>query len=198
MKTLKNLSSLLVLGALLIFSSCNDKKQVETEVNSQAPAQTSESASNQGQAYIAGESETPNALRIAINSEDHTTLVAAVEAAGVQNSLVNVAPLTVFAPTNAAFDKLPDGTVEDLVKPENKNTLATILKNHVAPSNYPVDMLEKNIARGRTLYMASGENVEITQQGDDLFVGGAKIIGTVKASNGWVHIVDNVILPKNN
>jgi uncharacterized surface protein with fasciclin (FAS1) repeats len=155
-------------------------------------------ASNKGQAYIEGESENPNALRIALDSPDHTTLVAAVEAAGVQNALVNVGPLTVFAPTNEAFDKLPEGTVEDLIKPENKSKLAYILKNHVAPSNYPVDMLLKNVKKGRTLYMASGENVEITKKGNDIYVGGAKILGTVKASNGWVHVIDSVILPKNN
>ncbi len=116
----------------------------------------------------------------------------------MQNALVNVGPLTVFAPTNEAFDKLPEGTVEELVKPENKSKLAYILTNHVAPSNYPTDMLLKNVRKGRTLYMASGENVEITREGDDIYVGGAKILGTLKASNGWVHVVDSVILPKNN
>ena len=131
-----------------------------------------------------------------MESEDHTTLVTAVEAAGVENSLVNVGPLTVFAPTNAAFSKLPEGTVEDLLKPEKKSKLAYILKNHVAPSNYPIDMLEKNIKKGRPLYMASGENVEVSKEGEDIMVGGAKIVGTVKVSNGWVHVVEDVILPK--
>ncbi|NJW53248.1 fasciclin domain-containing protein [Salinimicrobium oceani] len=194
MKTIKITFLFLCLGTLL-FSSCKeDQQQKEAVENSEEVASTS---SNKGQAYIDDEGETPNALRTAIESPDHTTLVAAVEAAEVQNALVNVGPLTVFAPTNEAFNKLPAGTVEELVKPENKSKLAYILTNHVAPSNYPVDMLLKNVKKGRTLYMASGENVEVTQQGDDLFVGGAKIIGTVKVSNGWVHVVDGVILPKN-
>lgn len=197
MKTIKFLFFSLSLIGLLFATSCKDSSENQ-EV---APVQQEEGitpASNKGQAYISDESDNPNALRIAMESPDHTTLVAAVEAAEVQNALVNVGPLTVFAPTNEAFDKLPDGTVQDLLKPENQSKLAYILTNHVAPSNYPVDMLLKNVKKGRTLYMASGENVEVTQDGDDIYVGGAKILGTVKASNGWVHVVDSVILPKNN
>lgn len=189
-------SALYILSVFLIITGCKNDPE-----NDQTPPPTreiTEAESNKGQAFIDDDSETPNALRVALESPDHTTLVAAVEAAGVQNALVNVGPLTVFAPTNEAFDQLPEGTVENLVKPENKSRLAYILKNHVAPSNYPVDMLLKNIEKGRTLYMASGENVEITQEGEDIYVGGAKILGTVKASNGWVHVVDKVILPKNN
>ena len=186
----------LTFSAALLFTSCKEETSTP-EATTSKEAENVQVESNKGQAYIDDESSTPNALRVAINSKDHTTLVAAVEAAEVQNALVNVGPLTVFAPTNAAFDKLPDGTVEDLLKPENKAKLAYILKHHVAPSNYPIEMLNKNIEKGRTLYMASGENVEITREGEDIFVGGAKILGTVKASNGWVHVVDAVILPKN-
>ncbi|MHA6280568.1 fasciclin domain-containing protein [Salinimicrobium sp. CAU 1759] len=197
MKTIKLLFFFFSLTGLLITTSCKE----ESDKGSATPVAQQDSdvsASNKGQAYIDSESDNPNALRIAIDSPDHTTLVAAVEAAEVQNALVNVGPLTVFAPTNEAFEKLPEGTVENLVKPENQSRLAYILTNHVAPSNYPVDMLLKNVKKGRTLYMASGENVEVTQKGEDLYVGGAKILGTVKASNGWVHVVDSVILPKNN
>lgn len=186
----------LAFSAALLFTSCKGENSTP-EATTSNETESVQVESNKGQAYIDDDSETPNALRVAINSKDHTTLVAAVEAAEVQNALVNVGPLTVFAPTNAAFDKLPDGTVEDLLKPENKEKLAYILTHHVAPSNYPIEMLNKNIEKGRTLYMASGENVEITREGEDIFVGGAKILGTVKASNGWVHVVDAVILPKN-
>ncbi|MDX1601512.1 MAG: fasciclin domain-containing protein [Salinimicrobium sediminis] len=198
MKTTKPILLVIALGIFaLAFTGCKQDTTAEDRTEDTASPVATENVSNQGQAYIEDESDTPNALRIALNSPDHTTLVAAVEAAEVQNALVNVGPLTVFAPTNAAFEKLPEGTVEDLLKPENKGKLAYILKHHVAPSNYPVDMLNKNIEKGRTLYMASGENVEITREGEDIFVGGAKILGTVKASNGWVHVVDAVILPKN-
>ncbi|GAB2769229.1 fasciclin domain-containing protein [Salinimicrobium soli] len=186
----------LFLSGLFLFTGCKEDAKTSESVSG-SEQETVQSGSNKGQAFIDDESETPNALRVAINSEDHTTLVAAVEAADVQNALVNVGPLTVFAPVNSAFDKLPDGTLDDLLKPENKSKLAFILTNHVAPSNYPIDMLKKNVEKGRKLYMASGENVEVTQEGDDIYVGGAKILGTVNASNGWVHVVDAVILPKN-
>lgn len=186
----------LAFSASLLLTSCKENTS-STEATTSNETENVQVESNKGQAYIDDESATPNALRIALGSEDHTTLVTAVEAAEVQNALVNVGPLTVFAPTNAAFDALPEGTVEELLKPENKEKLAYILTNHVAPSNYPIEMLEKNIQKGRTLYMASGENVEVSRDGEDIVVGGAKILGTVKASNGWVHIVDSVILPKN-
>lgn len=186
----------ILLLSVTILIGCKDNKTDEGDTPSAATEAVDNVGSNKGQAFIEGDSENPNALRLAINSEDHTTLVAAVQAAGVENALVNVGPLTVFAPTNAAFNKLPEGTVEDLLKPENKSKLAYILKNHVAPSNYPIDMLEKNIRKGRTLYMASGENVEVSKEGEDILVGGAKIIGTVKVSNGWVHVIEDVILPQ--
>lgn len=187
----------ITLSAFLLLTSCKEGDASTSETTPPVEEENVQVDSNKGQAYIDDESEIPNVLRIAIHSEDHTTLVAAVEAAQVQNALVNVGPLTVFAPTNAAFDKLPKGTVEDLLKPENKEKLGYILKNHVAPSNYPVEMLRKNVEKGRTLYMASGENVEVSRDGEDILVGGARILGTVKASNGWVHVVDSVILPKN-
>ena len=196
MKKLSFLLTCILLLSATVLIGCKDNKTDEGETPATATEAEENVGSNKGQAFIEGDSENPNALRLAIDSEDHTTLVAAVQAAGVENALVNVGPLTVFAPTNAAFDKLPDGTVEDLLKPENKSKLAYILKNHVAPSNYPIDMLEKNIEKGRTLYMASGENVEVSKEGEAIIVGGAKIVGTVKVSNGWVHIVEDVILPK--
>ncbi|MGY5848110.1 fasciclin domain-containing protein [Salegentibacter sp. HM20] len=195
MKTISTfLIFLLIMGTSLL-TGCkqNETSEEKAQTNSES---REESSSNKGQAFIADEDSEPNALRIAIGSEDHSTLVTAVQAAGVENSLVNVGPLTVFAPTNAAFDKLPKGTVEDLLKPENKAKLAYILKHHVAPSNYPIETLMKNVERGRSLYMASGENIEVSREGDDIYVGGTKIIGTVRASNGWVHIVEDVILPK--
>lgn len=195
MRKIPFLLTFILLVSSTVLIGCKDNTNGDSE-NTSTAEETTDSETKKGQAFIDDDSETPNALRLAMESDDHTTLVTAVQAAGVENSLVNVGPLTVFAPTNAAFDKLPDGTVEDLLKPENKSRLAYILKNHVAPSNYPIDMLEKNIQKGRTLYMASGENVEVSKDGEDILVGGAKIVGTVKVSNGWVHVVEDVILPK--
>ena|SRR5690554_3735485 len=185
-----------VLFLALILIGCKDNPASQESLQKTTPVSQT-SSSNKGQAFIEDESAEPNALRIAINSPDHTTLVAAVQAAEVENSLVNVGPLTVFAPTNAAFDKIDKATLDNLLKPENKDQLALILKHHVSPGNYPIDMLQRSVERGRNLGMASNQNAELTKDGDDIYVGGAKILGTVKASNGWVHVVDNVILPKN-
>lgn len=186
-----------MLTGTLIFVGCKDKSADDAPETTSTQTEATETTSNKGQAFIEDENSEPNALRTAINSPDHTTLVAAVQAAGVENALVNVGPLSVFAPTNAAFEKLPAGTVEDLLKPENKEKLAYILKNHVAPSNYPIETLIKNVEKGRSLYMASGESVPVTREGDDIYVGGTKIVGSIKVSNGWVHVVEDVILPKN-
>jgi len=195
MKTNQTKIALILLAPLLLFFGCK-QQNASPNASKETTEVSSSASSNKGQAFIEDEGATPNALRLAINSPDHTTLVAAVQAAGVENALVNVGPLTVFAPTNAAFDKIDKATLEDLLKPENKSKLAYILTNHVAPSNYPIETLIKNVEKGRKLYMASGEYLEVTKEGEDIFVNGTKIIASVKVSNGWVHIIEDVILPK--
>lgn len=192
MKTITKL--LFVSATLLVFSAC--KNEIKTEGDGSAiesSATTSASTQKQGQAFIENDESKPNVLQIAIGSPVHTTLVAAVQAAGLENSLVNAGPLMVFAPTNEAFDALPAGTVEDLLKPENKEKLAYILKNHVTPGNYSKDFLKKF----KKLGQASNENIAVEVIGDDVFVGGAKIIASIPAGNGIVHVVDKVILPAN-
>lgn len=179
--------------ALLVFSACKNETTNETGTVLESSAKSDTPSSNQGQAFIEDDESAPNILQIAIGSPDHTTLVAAVQAAGLENSLVNAGPLMVFAPTNAAFDALPAGTVEDLLKPENKEKLAFILKNHVTPGNYSKDFLKKFKKVGQ----ANGEDAAIVIDGDDVYVGDAKIIASVPAGNGIVHVVDKVILPAN-
>ncbi len=185
------ISKLILACFCLALASC----QNSSNENSAPASQNEQTAPDKtgGQAFVKDETSDPNVLNIAIGSEDHTTLVAAVQAADLENALVNAGPLTVFAPVNAAFDALPAGTVEDLLKPENKETLATILKHHVAAGNYDKDFL-KNFKK---LGMADDTNALVTVEGDDVFVGGAKIVATVKATNGIVHVVDAVILPEN-
>lgn len=197
MKTKSFLFAFLIMAGTLLFVGCKEKPSEDASATTSDTEETTETGSNRGQAFIEDEGSEPNALRTAINSPDHTTLVAAVKAAEVENALANVGPLTVFAPTNAAFDKLPEGTLDDLLKPENKAKLAYILKNHVAPGNYPIETLKKNVEKGRTLYMASGEYLPVTHTGEDIYVGGTKIVGSIKVSNGWVHVIEDVILPKN-
>jgi uncharacterized surface protein with fasciclin (FAS1) repeats len=166
-------------------NSSNENSAPATQTEQNVPDKT------KGQAFVKDETSDPNVLNIAIGSEDHTTLVAAVQAADLENALVNAGPLTVFAPVNAAFDALPEGTVENLLKPENKETLATILKHHVAAGGYDTDLLKKFNSLG----MADNTNAAVEVKGDDVYVGGAKIVASVKASNGIVHVVDAVILP---
>ncbi|MRT16136.1 fasciclin domain-containing protein [Vitellibacter sp. q18] len=192
MKT--RLKLLLFSAAILGFTAC--KNETTTDGNG-TDASSSEvkttTTEKQGQAFIENDQSQPNVLQIAIKSPDHTTLVAAVQAAELENALVNAGPLMVFAPTNAAFDALPAGTVDDLLKPENKAKLAYILKHHVTPGNYSKDFLKKF----KKLGQASNENVAVEVDGDDVFVGGAKIIASIPAGNGIVHVVDKVILPAN-
>ena len=176
---------------MLSLLACKEEKK--TTVAAEEEVTSSQASEKQGQAFINDDESQPNVLDIAMQSKDHTTLVAAVQAAGLENSLVNAGPLMVFAPTNEAFDQLPAGTVEDLLKPENKDKLAYILKNHVTPGNYDKEFLKKF----KKLGQASNENVEVTVEGDDVYVGGAKIIASIPAGNGIVHVVDKVILPKN-
>ena len=174
---------------LILFVGC--KNEAKTEATPTSSTATAEDAKKQGQAFIEDDGSTPNVLQIAIGSPDHTTLVAAVQAASLENALVNAGPLMVFAPTNAAFDALPEGTVENLLKPENKDALANILKYHVTAGNYSKDFLKKFKKIGQ----ANDQNAMIEVKGDDVYVGGAKIIGSVKAGNGIVHVVDKVMLP---
>ncbi|MBT8236748.1 MAG: fasciclin domain-containing protein [Bacteroidia bacterium] len=180
----------ILLGAILaLFVLMACKNEAKTEAT--APAEETTNTEKQGQAFIKDDESTPNVLDIAIGSEAHTTLVAAVQAAELENALVNAGPLMVFAPTNEAFDALPEGTVDNLLKPENKGALANILKYHVTPGKYSKDFLKKF----KKLGQANNQNVMIEVKGDDVFVGGAKIIASVPAGNGIVHVIDKVMLP---
>ncbi len=184
MKSLKLI--LIALAACTMFACSNTANE-----NSNTTAADSESTEQKGQAFIADDEGTPNCLQIAIGSPDHTTLVAAVQAAQVENALVNVGPLTVFAPTDDAFAALPEGTVENLVKPENKGTLADILKYHVTPGNLSTTIITKLPKLGQ----ANNQDLQIEVIDGKPVVGGANIIASVKAGNGIVHVIDKVLLP---
>ena len=187
---MKKISSLLIIVCIFLFTSCKEttKKETTTQVKETEVI-------GKGQSAVVDKDSDPNALQVAMSLDDFKTLVVAVKAAGVEDALVNAGPLTVFAPVNSAFDKLPAGTVETLLKPENKSKLAFILKNHVAPANFAVKTLEKNVRKNRKLYMASGKYLEVTKKGEDLFVGGTKILKSVKVSNGWVHVIGDILVP---
>lgn len=140
----------------------------------------------------------------AVNSKDHTTLVAAVKAAGLVDTLKSAGPFTVFAPTNAAFAKLPAGTVDTLLKPENKATLTGVLTYHVVPGKMnATDIAAKAATNGgkAVLTTAQGETLTVWQKGKDWYVtdakgGSAKItIADVNQSNGVIHVIDTVLMP---
>lgn len=194
MKLLK--TSIYVLASIVMLSSCGNNN--ETEQKDSGDVKTTEATNNTplGQASVVDETSDPNILQVAIGSKDHSTLVVAVQAAQIEHVLANAGPLTVFAPVNAAFDALPKGTVEDLLKPENKAKLAEILTRHAAPGSFDQNGLRKEAKKGRKLYMATGDYLEVTIEGEDIFVGGAKVIGTIQTSNGIINVVDKVILPK--
>ena len=178
----------IVLSAGLIYSCspATEKTQVSSSV--------AEENTPLGQASVIDEESDPNILQVAIGSEAHSTLVAAVQAAQIEHVLVNAGPLTVFAPVNDAFAALPEGTVENLLLPENKATLTTILTRHAAPGSFNIEALKKEARKGRKIYTATGDYLEVTVEGEDVFVAGAKVVATIQTSNGIINVVDKVIL----
>ena len=128
---------------------------------------------------------------IASGSKDHSTLVAAIVKAELVDVLKNPGPFTVFAPTNAAFDKLPKGTLDNLLKPESKEALQNILQYHVAVGVFK----EALLTDGRVINEANGDDVTIAAKGGKITVNGANIVGTVQGTNGIVHVIDTVLLP---
>jgi uncharacterized surface protein with fasciclin (FAS1) repeats len=138
-----------------------------------------------------------NIIQNAVNSKDHTTLVAAVKAAGLVETLEGRGPFTVFAPTNTAFGKLPAGTVDGLVKPENKATLTKILTYHVVPGKLEASSLTD----GKKLKTVEGEELTVKHQDGKIWIVDAKggtsmvTIANVNQSNGVIHVVDTVLMP---
>lgn len=146
-----------------------------------------------------------NIVENAVNSKDHTTLVAAVKAADLVSVLQSEGPFTVFAPTNNAFAKLPAGTVETLLKPENKALLQTILKYHVVAGKMNANDIMDAIKKGNgkaVLNTVSGDTLTAWMKGNDLYITdengmSSKItIADVNQSNGVIHVVDTVVTPK--
>lgn len=131
-------------------------------------------------------------VKIAVGSADHSTLVAALKQAEYVNDLANAGPFTVFAPTNAAFNNLPAGTVDDLMKPENRDKLRDILEYHVSVGVYKQDY----IADGQTINQANLKNITVNiKDGKILVNNSANVVATILAANGIVYVVDAVLLP---
>ena len=146
-----------------------------------------------------------NIVENAVNSKDHTTLVAAVTAAGLVETLQGSGPFTVFAPTNAAFDKLPKGTVDNLLKPENKTSLTSILTYHVVSGKLNAKELQKWIKKGKgiaELTTVQGGKLWVMEKDGNIWLKDEKgsiakvTIADVNQSNGVIHVIDTVVMPK--
>ncbi len=181
----------LTLTTFLFLFSCSNNESSQTTSSDQSSANAS-SESSVGQSGVKDDVSNPNIVQVASKSPDHTTLVKAVQAAGLVDALSNAGPFTVFAPTNAAFDKLPKGTLEDLLKPEKKGDLENILGYHTY-----VGVLDGVLLQDGADYdMVYGGKVKITKSDGKNYVNGSEIVGTIKTSNGVIHVINDVLLPK--
>ncbi|MDX1938404.1 MAG: fasciclin domain-containing protein [Flavihumibacter sp.] len=170
---------------LLFITACNNN--VET-----ANTAVAEAAPQAGQSAVKDDESMKDVVKVAVGSKDHSTLVAAVQQAGLVDVLSNAGPFTVFAPTNDAFNKLPAGTVDGLMKPESKEALTNILQYHVTTSSLKTDYFQD----GQTLGMVNGDNITINiKDGKIILNNSAIIVASVPASNGIVHVIDGVLLP---
>src|SRR6478752_6681669 len=185
MKTKKTGLSMLLAAALTIFLfSCGGKTQQPTDAVAEAPE-------GGGQSSVKDDESQKDVVRVAVGSPDHTTLVTALKAASYVDVLSNAGPFTVFAPTNAAFDLLPAGTVEGLLKPDSKDALRNILEYHVSVGVYKLE----NLKEGQKINQVNMDDVVIGIKDGKYTVNGANIVATVPASNGVVYVVDAVLLP---
>lgn len=184
---MKKIFILPVIALLFLLGSCNN----ETKTNETA-ASSEPSTSAGGQEAVQDDESAKDVVKVAVGSKDHTTLVAALKQAELVTSLSNAGPFTVFAPTNAAFDKLPAGTVDGLMKDDKKADLQNILQYHVSVAVYKTE----NMKEGQVIGQANGDNITLSVKDGKVMVNGtAAIIASVPASNGIIHIIDAVLLP---
>ena len=178
--------------ALLLISSlvaCNDTADKTTATTDNTAITTIPGG---GQENVQDDASAKDVVKVAISSKDHTTLVAALKQAELVTALSNAGPFTVFAPTNAAFNKLPAGTVDGLMKPEKKEDLQNILQYHVSLAA----MKAETFKDGQVLGMVNGDNVTINiKDGKVMLNNSATIIASIPASNGIIHVIDGVLLP---
>ncbi|MCB9252112.1 MAG: fasciclin domain-containing protein [Flavobacteriales bacterium] len=180
--------TILALALTIYFglNSCNESSNVNESSSSE------ETESLTGQSGVQDDESQKDVVKIAVGSKDHSTLVAAVQAAEYVDVLANAGPFTVFAPTNQAFDNLPAGTVEGLLKPEKKADLRNILEYHV----YVGVIKTESMKDGQVLNQANLGNVTLGVKDGKYTVNGANIVASIPASNGIVHVIDAVLLPK--
>jgi len=175
-----------IAALVLIFSACNSSNEsTATESNDAV-------ATSGGQEAVQDDVSQKDVVKIAVGSKDHTTLVAALKQAEYVDDLSNAGPFTVFAPTNDAFNKLPAGTVEGLMKDDKKADLQNILEYHVAVGVYKTE----NMHDGQKINMANLGDITLSVKDGKVMVNGvANIVASIPAANGIIHVVDAVLLP---
>ena len=176
----------LIATAAVMIGACNaDTKEAQA-------ATPTETTIGGGQSAVQDNESAKDVVKIAVGSKDHSTLAAAVKQAELVDALSNAGPFTVFAPTNAAFEKLPKGTVEDLMKPENKEKLQDILQYHVFVGSLSMESMQD----GQTLNEVNGGNITIAKKDGNVVINNtAHIVASIPASNGIIHVIDAVLLP---
>ena len=181
-KTFQLLAGLIV----ILLMSCNNNTQQAGN------SSTTDTNNDAGQANVKDDASMKDIVKVAEGSPDHTTLVAALKQANLVDVLANPGPFTVFAPTNEAFNKLPKGTLDDLMKDEKKSDLQNILQYHVTTSSLKEDFFKD----GQTIGMVNGDNITVSvKDGKVVLNNSATIVASVQASNGMVHVIDAVLLP---
>jgi uncharacterized surface protein with fasciclin (FAS1) repeats len=182
---MKKILALMILASS-VFAGCNDGTKETASTSSSGETIVA------GQSAVQDDESAKDVVKVAAGSKDHTTLVAAVKQAELVDALSKAGPFTVFAPTNAAFDKLPAGVVSDLMKPENKEKLQDILQYHVYVGNLNTSLMKD----GQTLNQVNGGNITISNKDGKIMINGtATIIASIPASNGTIHVIDAVLLP---
>ncbi|MBV6404289.1 MAG: hypothetical protein GFGODING_01039 [Flavobacteriales bacterium] len=177
--------NLLATAMTVLLAACGAPAPEQT-TGSTAPAPV-----GGGQSTVVDEQSQKNVVGVAVGSPDHSTLVAAVKAAELVDALSNAGPFTVFAPVNAAFDALPAGTVDGLMKPEKKSDLQDVLQYHV----YVGVLKTEQLRDGQSLNMVNGSNVKVSVKDGKVMINDATVVASVPASNGVVHVIDKVLLP---
>jgi len=187
----------LLASATLMFTACNEGAKTETETTMTDTTMTVEEPKMEEPGVMVGGANmvpSKNIVENAAGSSDHTTLVAAVKAADLAGTLSGTGPFTVFAPTNAAFDKVPKATLESLLTPEKKADLTKILTYHVVPGA----LKAADLKDGQKLKTVQGQELTVSVKDGKVMVGGATVTtADVVSSNGVTHVVDGVLMPKN-
>lgn len=184
---MKKIINIVIIVLVLLGSACNNTQDAGNKTDTADAA-----ATGHGQEGVQDDVSQKDVVKIAVGSKDHSTLVAALKQVEYVDDLSNAGPFTVFAPTNAAFDKLPAGTLDGLMKDDKKADLQNILEYHVAVAVYKTE----NMRDGQKINMANLNDITLSVKDGKVMVNGtANVVASIPASNGIIHVIDAVLLP---